>query len=70
VHGFEIPFTLDIPAAIVGDKVTPTDKIWAMWPAANGRTLEKPEARMAKAVPRGRAMVRRSTASSISLTRA
>jgi para-nitrobenzyl esterase len=27
VHGFEIPFTLDIPAAIVGDKVTPTDKV-------------------------------------------
>jgi para-nitrobenzyl esterase len=27
VHGFEMPFTLDIPAAIVGDKVTPTDKV-------------------------------------------
>jgi len=27
MHGFEIPFTLDIPAALVRDKVTPTDKI-------------------------------------------
>lgn len=26
-HGYEIPFTLDIPSALVGDKVTPTDKI-------------------------------------------
>ena len=26
-HGFEIPFTLDAPAALVGEKVTPTDKI-------------------------------------------
>ena len=26
LHGFEIPFTLDIPSALVGDKVTPTDK--------------------------------------------
>jgi para-nitrobenzyl esterase len=25
-HGFEIPFTLKIPAALVGDKVTPADK--------------------------------------------
>ena len=25
LHGFEIPFTLDIPAALVGAKVTPTD---------------------------------------------
>jgi para-nitrobenzyl esterase len=27
MHGFEIPFTLDIPAAIVRDKVNPTDKV-------------------------------------------
>jgi para-nitrobenzyl esterase len=27
MHGFEISFTLDIPAALVGDKVTPTDKL-------------------------------------------
>jgi para-nitrobenzyl esterase len=27
LHGFEIPFTLNIPAALVGDKVTATDKI-------------------------------------------
>jgi len=26
LHGFEIPFTTDIPWALVGDKVTPTDK--------------------------------------------
>ncbi len=26
-HGYEIPFTLDFPGALVGDKVTPTDKI-------------------------------------------
>ncbi|MEJ8821038.1 carboxylesterase family protein [Variovorax humicola] len=26
LHGFEIPFTLDIPGALVGDKVTATDK--------------------------------------------
>jgi len=29
VHGFEVPFTLDVPAALVGDKVTPTDRIMA-----------------------------------------
>jgi para-nitrobenzyl esterase len=27
LHGLEIPFTLDIPSALVGDKVTPTDKM-------------------------------------------
>lgn len=27
LHGFEIPFTRDVPAALVGDKVTPTDKM-------------------------------------------
>ena len=26
IHGFEIPFTLDVPAAIVKEKVTPTDE--------------------------------------------
>ena len=26
LHGFEIPFTMNIPSALVGDKVTPTDK--------------------------------------------
>ena len=26
LHGFEIPFTMDIPAGLIGDKVTPTDK--------------------------------------------
>ena len=26
LQGFEIPFTLDIPSALIGDKVTPTDK--------------------------------------------
>ena len=26
LHGFEIPFTMNIPSAVVGDKVTPTDK--------------------------------------------
>jgi len=29
LHGFEIPFTIDIPDAMVGDKVTPTDKAMA-----------------------------------------
>jgi len=29
LHGFEIPFTIDIPDAMVGAKVTPTDKIMA-----------------------------------------
>jgi len=29
LHGFEIPFTMDIPATMVGDKVTPTDKAMA-----------------------------------------
>jgi len=29
LHGFEIPFTLDVPAALVGDKVTPTDRVTA-----------------------------------------
>ena len=30
LHGFEIPFTMDVPAALVGaDKVTPTDKAMA-----------------------------------------
>lgn len=42
LHGFEIPFTLNVPAAMVGDKVTPTDKAMAdlvsdYW-AALGRT--------------------------------
>jgi para-nitrobenzyl esterase len=42
LHGFEIPFTLNVPAAMVGDKVTPTDKAMAdlvsdYW-AAFGRT--------------------------------
>ena len=27
IHGFEIPFTLDVPAAMVADKVTGTDKV-------------------------------------------
>ena len=27
LHGFEIPFTLNSPAALVGDRVTATDKI-------------------------------------------
>jgi para-nitrobenzyl esterase len=27
LHGFEIPFTLDVPAATVRNKVTPTDKV-------------------------------------------
>lgn len=27
LHGFEIPFTLNVPAAMVGDKVTPTDTV-------------------------------------------
>ena len=27
LHGMEIPFTFNIPAALVGDKVTPTDKM-------------------------------------------
>jgi para-nitrobenzyl esterase len=26
LYGFEIPFTLNIPSALVGDKLTPTDK--------------------------------------------
>jgi para-nitrobenzyl esterase len=26
MHGFEIPYTFNLPAALVGDKVTPTDK--------------------------------------------
>jgi para-nitrobenzyl esterase len=26
LHGFEIPYTFDIPAALVGDKVTAADK--------------------------------------------
>jgi para-nitrobenzyl esterase len=29
LHGFEIPFTLNIPAVLVRDKVTPTDKVMA-----------------------------------------
>jgi para-nitrobenzyl esterase len=29
LHGFEIPFTIDVPGAMVGAKVTPTDKIMA-----------------------------------------
>ena len=29
LHGFEIPFTLNVPAALVGQKVTPTDKAMA-----------------------------------------
>jgi para-nitrobenzyl esterase len=29
LHGFEIPFTFDLPGALVGDKVTPNDKIMA-----------------------------------------
>jgi para-nitrobenzyl esterase len=27
LHGLEIPFTFDVPSALVGDKVTPTDKL-------------------------------------------
>jgi para-nitrobenzyl esterase len=29
LHGFEIPFTLDVPGAMVGEKVTPTDEVMA-----------------------------------------
>jgi para-nitrobenzyl esterase len=29
LHGFEIPFALDLPAALVGDKVRPTDDMMA-----------------------------------------
>jgi para-nitrobenzyl esterase len=29
LHGFEIPFTIDVPSAMVGSKVTATDKIMA-----------------------------------------
>jgi para-nitrobenzyl esterase len=47
LHGFEIPFTLNIPAALVGDKVTATDKImgdlasayWAQFAKTGDPTL-------------------------------
>jgi para-nitrobenzyl esterase len=29
LHGFEIPFTLNVPGAMVGEKVTPTDEVIA-----------------------------------------
>lgn len=29
IHGFEIPFTLDLPSAIVKEKVTPNDELMA-----------------------------------------
>jgi len=29
LHGFEIPFTMNIPSAMVGDKVTASDKAMA-----------------------------------------
>lgn len=29
LHGFEIPFTMNLPSALVKDKVTPTDKAMA-----------------------------------------
>jgi para-nitrobenzyl esterase len=29
LHGYEIPFTIDVPQGLVGDKVTPTDKAMA-----------------------------------------
>ena len=43
-HGFEIPFTLDLPAALVGDRVTPADVAMAdlassYW-ASFGTTLD------------------------------
>jgi para-nitrobenzyl esterase len=30
MHGFEIPFTIDVPAGMVGEKVTPTDELMAL----------------------------------------
>jgi para-nitrobenzyl esterase len=70
LHGFEIPFTLNIPSALVGDKVTPTDKVMGDLASAYWAQFGKTGDPMSLAVPNGYATTRRSTESSTSPTSA
>ena len=59
LHGYEIPFTIDVPQGLVGDKVTPTDK--AMADAGQrllGGLRAQPAIRTVRAGRRGRSTTR------------
>jgi para-nitrobenzyl esterase len=58
LHGLEIPYTFNIPAALVGDKVTVADKAMGDLQVPTGSPSGKPAIRMAAAGRSGRATTR------------
>jgi len=70
LHGLEIPYTFDLPAVVVKDKVTAADRRWLQSRAPIGSRSAKPAIRTVAAGRSGRGISPALTRSSISPTRA